>query len=616
MQLKLKINLFTLTMLILLTALIVFVGTYIINDIVYGLNKRLLSQEMNHLSGSVENAYNILLRTGIHTIETYVTRKQKQLAAQFKDHTFGRTGHIYIVDNRRRAILHNDYKTGATVDLPFIDAMLKRKSGFIEYQYQGLQRFCVFRTFPQWNWLMALSVAKKEMFEKRAVYLIDVSVIAFLILMINIFVMGFFVKKITDRLHKTLECTNQIKQGNLQARIDRTSVNDEIGELQHNINAMAIEIERRIADQHQAEKALRKSEEQYRALFENAPLGVVLVTYTGKHLTVNNAICQMLGYSRTELEQINPQDLYQYPDKRDEFIRRLQADGCVRGFEATLTRKDDSVFYARLTAVPAPMIGEDAILAMSEDITERKQYEQALKASLAEKEVLLKEVYHRVKNNLEIISSLLYLQSAAIEDEPTLALFKESENRVRSMGMIHEKLYQSDDLARVDYSEYIHGLVNNLMQSYAGTTRTVAFTVETQNLSLGIDTAIPCGLIINELVTNAIKYAFPEETLGPDANAEIRITMTKDDDNGYLLRVSDNGIGFHHKIDLESNESLGIRIVHTLTHQLDGTIQFENRAGTSVEIRFRIIYDAKNSYIYHKNLKSHDKLTKLKVWYA
>jgi len=586
MQLKPKINLFTLTMLILLTTLIVFVGTYIINDIVYELNKRLLLQEMSYLSERIEHGYDILYRTGIHTINTYVIRKQKELTEQFKKITFGRTGHIYIVDDWRRAVLHSDYKTGATVNLPFIDTMLKRKSGFIEYQYDGQKRYCVFRTFQEWNWLIALSVAKKEMFEKRTAYFINVSVIAFVILIANILVMGFFVKKITDRLNKTLECANQIKQGNLQARIEKISVNDEIGDLQHNINAMVVEIERRIADQCQAEKAARKNEEQYRTLFENAPLGVVLVTYGGQHLTVNKAICRMLGFSRAELLQINPIELYQYPEKRAEFIKRLKTDGFVRGFEVELKRKDNSVFYARLTAVPAAMIGEDIILAMSEDITKRKQSDAALKASLAEKEVLLKEIYHRVKNNLEVISSLLYLQSAAIEDKQMIELFKESENRVRSMGMIHEKLYQSDDLARIDYSEYIHELVNNLMQSYAGRPRAVIFKVNTRNVSLGLDTAIPCGLIINELVTNAMKYAFPEEVPGTDKEAEICIAMSKEDDDGYLLCVSDNGIGFPHEIDLQNTESLGIQIVRTLVHQLDGTIRISNTSGTSIEIRF------------------------------
>ncbi len=586
MQLRTKINLFTLTMLILLTALIVFVGTYIINDIVYGLNKRLLLQEMDHLYESVQRGYNILLRTGIHTIETYVTRKQKQLAAQFKKIAFGRTGHIFIVDNRHSAILHSGFKTGATVDLPFIDAMLKKRSGFIEYNYKGQKRFCVFRTFPEWNWLMALSVTQKEMFEKKTEYFFNVSIIAFIILTVNILVTDFFLKKIMDRVHKTLECANQVKQGNLKARIDKITVNDEISDLQHNINAMIAEIERRIADHRQAEIALRKSEEQYRALFENAPLGVVLITYSGKHLTVNNAICQMIGYSREELEQIHPKDLYQSPDKRTEFIKRLQTDGYVRGFEVELKRKDNSVIYARLTAIPATMIGEDIILAMSEDITDRKQSEAALKASLEEKKVLLKEIYHRVKNNLEVISSLLYLQSAAIEDEQTLELFKESENRVRSMGMIHEKLYQSKDLARVDYSDYIHGLVDNLIQSYAGKTHAVTVKVETRNVSLGIDTAIPCGLIINELVTNAMKYAFPDEALAPGKNAEIRIAMTKEHDDVYVLIVSDNGIGFPQAPDFQKTESLGLQIVSTLAAQLDGTIRIDNTSGTSIEIQF------------------------------
>lgn len=583
MQLRTKIYLFTLTMLILLTASIVLVGTYIINDIVYGLNKRLLLQEMNHLVERVQRGHDILVRTGIHTIETYVARQQKQLTSQFREITFGRTGRVYIIDNKGRAVLHDDFATGALVDLPFVSAMQAKQTGFMEYNYKGRKRFSVFRTFPQWNWLMVLSVAQKEMFEKKGAYLRNVSAIAAVILFFYFWVMNIFIKKMIDRVHKTLECANQVKEGNLTARIDKITANDEISDLQHNINAMIVEIERRIADHRRVESALRKSEEQYRALFENAPLGVMLITHQEQYLTVNNALCQMLGYPLEELQKMNTRAVYRFPYKYYEFIERLQKEACVGGFEVEMKRKDQSIIYARLTAVPAAMIGEDIILAMCEDITERKKSEAALKASLDEKKVLLKEIYHRVKNNLEVISSLLYLQSAAIEDEQMLELFKESENRVRSMGMLHEKLYQSQDLARVDYTNYIHGLVDNLLQSYASKSRSVKVKVETQDVSLGVDTAIPCGLIINELVTNAMKYAFPETFMG---TAEIRIAMTKGDDNIYTLRVSDNGVGLPGWLDFKKTDSLGIQIVNALAAQLEGTIRVDGSSGTTIEIRF------------------------------
>lgn len=197
-----------------------------------------------------------------------------------------------------------------------------------------------------------------------------------------------------------------------------------------------------------------------------------------------------------------------------------------------------------------------------------------------EKDVLLKEIHHRVKNNLQIISSLLNLQSEYIKDPAALLVFTESRNRVRSMALIHEKLYQSHDLARIDFADYIRSLASSLTAGYAGRSSSVRIGVEIADVMLGVDSAVPCGLIVNELVTNCLKYAFPNGRAG-----QIQIAVVRD--SGKLrLSVADDGVGFPHDVDFRNSESLGMQIITTLTEQLDGTVQMFNGTGTKFEITF------------------------------
>lgn len=222
------------------------------------------------------------------------------------------------------------------------------------------------------------------------------------------------------------------------------------------------------------------------------------------------------------------------------------------------------------------------------EITERKQAEEALrqseeqiKASLQEKEVLLKEIHHRVKNNMQVICSLLNLQSGSIEDSQTLELLQEAQNRVASMALVHEQLYQSEDLARIDFAEYIQNLAANLLSSYDVNSDAIALKINVEHIHLSVDAAIPCGLIINELVANSLKYAFPSGKSG-----EIRIALHSDNNNQLLLSVSDNGIGLPSDFDIQNTETLGLQLVTALTGQLSGSIELNRNLGTEFKITF------------------------------
>jgi two-component sensor histidine kinase len=215
---------------------------------------------------------------------------------------------------------------------------------------------------------------------------------------------------------------------------------------------------------------------------------------------------------------------------------------------------------------------------------ERKKTEKLIKASLREKEVLLQEINHRVKNNMQIISSLLKIQSALIKDETALDLIHSTQNRVKSMALIHETLYKSKDLARVNFGEYSQSLIKQLSSSYGTVQGNILLKADIKNVFLDINTAIPCGLIINELVSNALKHAFPEGEKG-----EIKINMSPLNKNKIELIVSDNGVGLPKELDFRKTKSLGLHLVTILAEdQLHGEVKLDRTKGTSFRLRLKI----------------------------
>ena len=221
---------------------------------------------------------------------------------------------------------------------------------------------------------------------------------------------------------------------------------------------------------------------------------------------------------------------------------------------------------------------------------ELREAEEQIKRSLDEKVILLKEVHHRVKNNLQIISSLLNLQMPYIKNAQAIELFKESQNRVISMALIHEKLYQSESLARIDLGEYVHSLTDSLFRSYGAARRAVRLSINVTNITLDIDTVIPCALIINELVSNALKHAFPDSWRQAGGTGEIRIDLHPNAGNRLVLTVTDNGVGLPERFEVQNCESLGLKLVGVLVKQLRGTLQVGPGDGHGAG--FTIIFDA------------------------
>lgn len=334
--------------------------------------------------------------------------------------------------------------------------------------------------------------------------------------------------------------------------------------------------------------SLQESEGKFRTLYE-ATSDAVMLLDDREFFDCNLATLEMFGcthkkqfYGRQPSEfsppfQPNGQDSLSLSKQR--IAAAMQTGSCR--FDWVYKRLDGSEFPAEVLLNAVEINGQKVIQAVVRDITDRKRDEDKIKASLAEKEVMLKEIHHRVKNNLQVISSLLKLQSRYIQDSRVIEMLKESQNRVRSMALVHEQLYQSEDLSKIDFAGYIQSLAHNLFQAYEVDAEGINLATCIAPCFLSIDTAVPCGLIINELVTNSLKYAFVGQKQGT-----MKIDFSVGIDRVCVLVVSDSGIGFPKELDYRNARTLGLRLVVSLVKQIRGKIQLLETAGTAFKITF------------------------------
>jgi PAS domain S-box-containing protein len=350
------------------------------------------------------------------------------------------------------------------------------------------------------------------------------------------------------------------------------------------------ELREKTSERERVERDLRKSEEKFREIFHNANDAMYLHPVHedgtfGHFLEVNRVACEMLGYRREELRQMSPHDI-------DAEEHREQAQTATstllktrqETFEMEHVAKSGATIPVEISSHLFVVDGERRILSIARDITERRKAQKALESSLAQKDVLLREVHHRVKNNLQVINSLLRLQARQLDDESLSMALKETRNRIRAMALLHETLYRMDDVAQIDFDKYIQNLAERLRGTYGTDASEVVFRIQVENVSLGIEKASPCGQIISELVSNSLQHAFGAERSN---GGRIDIRLACGGDDRYELVVADNGAGLPPGLEPATSDSLGLRLVTILAEdQLGGSIDWQNDEGARVRITF------------------------------
>jgi len=350
-----------------------------------------------------------------------------------------------------------------------------------------------------------------------------------------------------------------------------------------------------------AEEALRQQAALLRSMTGTTPYSFyVHDNRRDKILYFNRRFCEIWGLEdlqerldRGELRhsEIFPRFLEKVadPEAFTKYCEPLRHSDNASTMEATIQLRDGRIVHhssMQIRDEKDELLGR---LCLMEDVTQQKLAAQQLAGSLQQKEILLREVYHRVKNNLQVISSLLNLQSSAITDPRTLRLIRETQDRVRSIALVHEKLYRADDLSQIDFAEYTQQLVTMLARSYRTQGYAVNLQFSLQKVLLNLDTSIPCGLILNELISNALKYAFT--ALPPRQAPEIKVDLQATGPGLYVLSVADNGSGLPPQIDIHNTTSLGLQVVTMLAEQLSGSITVDRNSGTKFTLAFAEVKD-------------------------
>jgi PAS domain S-box-containing protein len=344
-----------------------------------------------------------------------------------------------------------------------------------------------------------------------------------------------------------------------------------------------------ISNEKMARDELSLSEKKFRQFFEHEPAYCYMISPDGLILDVNNTALTVLEYEKEELigQPINEIYAPQCHEKAEQLLHQWKSTGMIDDSEMIIRSKNGT---DRTVLLSARVIKDESgktvySISVQKDITAQKLAEEQIRSSLEEKKALLKEIHHRVKNNLQVISSLLNLQAQYIDNKKYQRFFKESQDRIKTMVLIHEKLYQSENLAAVSPSDYINGIVHHLLDTYSTTAGEVDYKSRIDESPIDIDLAIPCGLIVNELVSNSLKHAF--SATDQKDTPRIHITLTRKNER-TILEVGDNGSGIPPDIDLCTTKTLGLQLVHSLSQQLDAHMTVDRTDGTVFTFTFSI----------------------------
>lgn len=415
---------------------------------------------------------------------------------------------------------------------------------------------------------------------------------------------------------------NERKEAENQLRISHQSLEGKVKERTHELLRSNEILRAEIHEKNEARSELEKSQTRYMGLFQHLPVAIIEADYSDLKCVLDGLPKDLKGDLFSDYVEGHPEfvqtcfDSIRVIGVNQETVNLLRVDSYetvfknwkrffsqdgFKVFRKVLGKiREESYFYEvevgfrvqdntrldikiRWSVAPGFETSLSSVIVTLLDFTEIKSAERKLQLSLEEKEVMLKEIHHRVKNNLQVISSLLSMQSDYVQDKESLSVFKESQNRLRTMSMIHEELYQSENLGKIQYSIYIEKLLNQLFQVY-GKAESIRLITNLESLDISVNRAIPIGLILNELVSNSLKYAFPENISVKDS-PELKISLSKKSE--FLeLKIGDNGIGMPLGFDLDDSTSLGLKLVNILVRQLKGKVDFssDSKKGTQFTI--------------------------------
>ena len=323
-------------------------------------------------------------------------------------------------------------------------------------------------------------------------------------------------------------------------------------------------------------------------ILDAADVGICVTNDQGRFVRVNKAYCAIYGYSEQELigqpfTIVLPENIHKYAETlHREYLagETEESNGEWQVLDKQGNQKDVYVTAGRLTTED----GQQYKITTVTDVTERKQDVRKLTQALDEKDSYAREIHHRVKNNINIISGLLYLQAEKVKDRPFVYdLFHESISRIKSLSLIHEQLYRNDNYTSINLKEYVHSLVGNVESTFRDKAQQISIIQEISAIPLDVDKAIACGLVINEVLTNSFKYAFPVDK--NHSSAQIRIQAYAEDEAMHII-INDNGVGLPAEFDLEKSNSLGFQLIANLTRQLNGKLELSSREGTKMHLQF------------------------------
>lgn len=568
----------------------------------------LMENRKRELEGHVLRTFNFI--EYMKKLNPAVSEKELQdsVIYRLKSVSFGDNGYIFVfrkdgflllTSARTRHIGKNLFETNDTDAIRVVEESLKvitdPNGGFIDYLWdkpgqEGMveRKISYVKLLPEWDWIIGAGsylddIEKLYQTEvsKKIMVLFQQLLIFVVLLLILSLVTALVIKHHSKRIIQDTSVFTEYLRTN---REYRHPINPDSFRFRE-FRSIAVHLRTMVRKQTAIEQKLSEREKEYREIVSNANSAIIKMDMEGRVTFFNECAESIFGYSQKEIQNQSLYDTICFPSQESLIKDLLNNTEKYSQYENLNRNKEGNTLWISWTnrSIYNEEGEKKGVLAIANDRSESRKNQEIIEQSLKEKEVLLREIHHRVKNNLQIIISLLNLNTENIKDPQDLDILRESENRIRSMAILHEQLYGSENIAEISMAPYITNLVEFLAETFGDTSPMVRLDLNIKNLFFELDTALPCGLIINELVTNSLKYAFPDSFDSREKVIGISISKNK---SGISLKVYDTGVGIPEGFEIETAPSIGLKLVLALIDQLKGTWSLNHSKGTEWKFRF------------------------------